>query len=90
VRSAFAYILFYMRKDLPRLPLEKIYPSVQSFQRGSPVRLRREYGQKWYGWVAKEREDGIIEVKVDRMHWFVVKDMIEIENDVIEGNKKIK
>ncbi len=24
------------------------------------------------------------------MHWFVVKDMIEIENDVIEGNKKIK
>lgn len=28
VRSPFAYILFYMRRDLPQRPLESVYPSI--------------------------------------------------------------
>ena len=49
VRSKFAYILFYKRRDIMSKSLDQIYPSIgfsADLFRGKPVRLRQEDGTR--------------------------------------------
>jgi hypothetical protein len=54
VRSKFAYILFYKRRDIMSKSLDQIYPSIgfsADLFRGKPVRLRQEDGTRKYGYL---------------------------------------
>ena len=44
---------------------------------GKPVRIRREYGEKWYGYIAKVDSGGRIKVRTGRIEWYTSADMIE-------------
>jgi hypothetical protein len=73
VRSKFAYILFYKRRDIMTKSLDQIYPSIgfsSDLFRGKPVRIRQEDGTRKYGYLWQVvREDGGVdkfEVRLDK------------------------
>lgn len=60
VRSLHAYILFYKRRDIMGKRLEEVFPSItleRDMFRGKPVKLKREYGAKMFGYLWEVRRE---------------------------------
>lgn len=90
VRSPFAYILFYKRRDIMYKPLEKVFRSISlqsnDFFRGKPCRLKKRYGAKLLGYLWDRRTDSatgitMYHVKFDSIDFYTTADMLEFEGD---------
>jgi len=91
LKTEFAYILFYRRKDLARKPLESLYPRISlvpggGWFRGQPIKLKRKFGSKWFGCLWDVRTDvqlGVTtyHIKFDNIDFFTTLDNIDTESD---------